>query len=116
MVTLDNLLGALSLPILLLKTDVQGADLDVLRGASALLRRPSGVAAVVAECQDIPNEQDPRLYYKNGCKTNQLIPYMTAAGFAYNNCILQNPDIAEVNCFFAKEDAVLQRVFRKVQL
>jgi FkbM family methyltransferase len=114
MVRLDDLFEALQLPISVLKTDVQGADLDVLKGAGATLRRL--VKSAVAECQDITGESDPRLYYRDGCKTNQLLPYMTALGFAQYKCVLQNPEIAEVNCYFAKEDAELQRALREIRL
>jgi FkbM family methyltransferase len=121
MVRLDDLLDALELPIDVLKTDVQGADLDVLRGAQKLLLRTppaqaGSVKVVVAECQDIPGEDDPRLYYKGGCKTHELVPYMQVSGLPHHECKLQNYEIQEVNCYFARTPDELQEALAKIRV
>jgi FkbM family methyltransferase len=113
MVRLDVLLKSLELPIDVLKTDVQGADLDVLQGAQGILQN---VKTVVAECQDIAGEDDPRLYYKGGCKTCELIPFMQLHGLTYHECVMQNYDIQEVNCYFAKSDLELQEALVKIHV
>jgi FkbM family methyltransferase len=114
MVRLDVLLASLELPIDVLKTDVQGADLDVLQGARGIL---PNVRTVVAECQDIAGgEDDPRLYYKGGCKTHELVPFMQLHGLPHHECVLQNYEIQEVNCYFAKSTKDLQEALTKIRV
>lgn len=113
MVRLDTLLESLDLPIDVLKTDVQGADLDVLQGARGIL--PS-VKTVVAECQDIAGEDDPRLYYKGGCKTHELIPFMQLHGLPLHECVMQNDAIQEVNCYFTRSERELQEALVKIRV
>jgi FkbM family methyltransferase len=113
MTRLDTLLDGLELPIDVLKTDVQGADLDVLQGARGIL---PNVKVVVAECQDIAGEDDPRLYYKGGCKTHELVPFMQLHGLPHHECVMQNYDIQEVNCYFAKTPEELQEALVKIRV
>jgi FkbM family methyltransferase len=113
MVRLDTLLESLDLPIDVLKTDVQGADLDVLQGARGIL---SNVKTVVAECQDIAGEDDPRLYYKGGCKTHELVPFMQLHGLPLHECVMQNDAIQEVNCYFTRTDKELQEALAKIRV
>lgn len=92
-----------------LKVDAQGADLRVLRGAGAALAR---VESVTAECQDLPNASDPRLFYQDACLVHELRAFMASHGYTRQSCALQNADIAEYNCHFGRTDAAHDRALR----
>jgi hypothetical protein len=75
LVTLDSIFDHLpaTVEVSFIKTDVQGADLDVLRGAKNLLRR---VNMVVAECQDLPDGRDERgCFFAPELHTTQNMAY-----------------------------------------
>ena len=91
-----------------IKVDAQGSDLAVLRGAGDQLLR---VRAVTAECQDLDRgENDPRRFYEGACRVADLRAYMRTWGFTEQECVLQNADIAEYNCHFARNARVLRNV------
>ena len=89
-----------------LKVDAQGTDLRVLQGAGALLAR---VEMVTAECQDLPDRKDVRLFYADACLVKELRAYMEAQGFVHQNCVMQNYDISEFNCHFGRSKEALER-------
>lgn len=77
-----------------------------MKGAARLLKRTT---MAVAECQDISDpKDDARVYYEDGCLKKDLVPFMELQGFTHHDCVMQNEKIAEVNCYFARDDAALK--------
>ena len=102
-VRLDDVLEPIlpdDLTVLMVKSDVQGADHEAMAGGSRLLRTRARRA--MAECQNITSDDDPRTYYKDSCKMKELVPFMQSLGFHSHECVLQTERIAEFNCYFGK--------------
>ncbi len=105
MVTLDQVVsrdGRLNSP-LLLKLDVQGAELEVLRGADETLARCEIVQLEVA-----------LLNYNEGAPTAvEVISFMDANGFAIFDVVgfvrPNGTDLVQVDLLFAKKTSALRR-------
>lgn len=70
-VRLDNYLGDLKVDVL--KTDTEGSELEVLKGAIGILRRNPGIRLFV--------EFNPKLLKRAGYQPEDLLKFLTDAGF-----------------------------------
>ena len=102
MTTLDKIIPASLNAPLFLKLDVQGSELDVLRGAEATLAKTEVVQLEVA-----------LLPYNEGAPTsNQVITFMDERGFAiYDIAGFVRPnqkDLAQIDIVFVRKDSKLR--------
>ena len=102
MTTLDKILPASLNAPLFLKLDVQGSELDVLRGANATLAKTEVAQLEVA-----------LLPYNEGAPTsNQVITFMDERGFAiYDIAGFVRPnqkDLAQIDVIFVRKDSRLR--------
>jgi FkbM family methyltransferase len=112
MTTLDNIIPDSCRPPFFLKLDVQGGELDVLRGGSATLDKSEVVQLEVA-----------LLPYNDGAPTsNNVINFMDERGFAiYDVASFIRPnrkDLVQIDIIFVRKDSSLRPTsfnFRAIQ-
>lgn len=101
MITLDSLNAELDAPVFL-KLDVQGAELDILRGASKTLER-----------SEVVQLETQLLHYNEGAPcAAEVIGFMHERGFAvYEIADLIRPqsDLVQVDFIFVRNDSPLRR-------
>jgi FkbM family methyltransferase len=108
MTTLDDLVAEKANETVLLKLDVQGYELEVLRGATQVL---SKAEVVILECSLIQYNDDAPLFA-------EVVAFMNDRGFVtYDFCgqAWRSPDGAlfQVDLVFVKESSRLRKPFEK---
>lgn len=103
-VSLDSLLSDININFDLVKIDVQGAELDVIRGGKEIISKSS---FVFCECPYIETP-DTLKYNENSCTLNEIIDELKTLGFSNyeeveNLCVYDNAIHWESGTIVAKD-------------